>query len=69
MIMKSLSTYQTYLKHSAPAKSFTSDYLKTSLEEHKAIFAAFETKNIAAGRKAMEHHMEQSKLRRISNYF
>ena len=69
MIMKTLSTYQTYLKHSAPAKSFTSDYLKTSLEEHKAIFAAFETKNIAAGRKAMEHHMEQSKLRRISNYF
>ena len=30
---------------------------------------AFETKNTAAGRKAMEYHMEQSKLRRIANYF
>ena len=69
MIQKTLTTYQTYLKHSAPAKSFTGDYLRTILEEHKAIFAAFENKNVAAGRKAMEYHMEQSKLRRISNYF
>ncbi|MBQ3292196.1 MAG: GntR family transcriptional regulator [Mogibacterium sp.] len=69
MIQRTLSTYHTYLKHSAPAKTFTSDYLKTILEEHKAIFAAFETRNVAAGRKAMEHHMYQSKLRRIANYF
>ena len=26
-------------------------------------------KNVAAGRKAMEYHMEQSKLRRISKFF
>lgn len=69
MIMKTLFTYQTYLKHSAPAKSFSTDYLHTVLDEHKAIFAAFETRNVAAGRKAMEYHMEQSKLRRISEYF
>lgn len=69
MIQRTLSTYQTYIKHSAPAKSFSEDYLKTILEEHKAIFAAFEARNVAAGRKAMEYHMEQSKLRRISNYF
>lgn len=69
MIQRTLSTYQTYIKHSAPSKSFSSDYLKTILDEHKAIFAAFETRNVAAGRKAMEYHMEQSKLRRISNYF
>ncbi len=69
MIMKTLFTYQTYLKHSAPAKSFSTDYLRTVLDEHKAIFAAFETHNVAAGRKAMEYHMEQSKLRRISEYF
>ena len=69
MIQKTLSIYQTYLKHSAPAKTYTGDYLKTILEEHKAIFEAFESKNPAAGRKAMEYHMEQSKLRRISNYF
>ena len=69
MIQKTLSTYQTYLKHSAPAKTYTGDYLKIILEEHKAIFDAVESKNPAAGRKAMEYHMEQSKLRRISNYF
>ena len=69
MIQKTLAIYQTYLKHSAPAKTYTGEYLKTILDEHKAIFEAFESKNPAAGRKAMEYHMEQSKLRRISNYF
>lgn len=69
MIQKTLSMYQNYLKHSAPAKTFTGDYLRTILEEHKAIFQAFENRNTAAGRKAMEYHMEQSKLRRISKYF
>ena len=69
MIQKTLAIYQTYLKHSAPAKTYTVDQLKTILDEHKAIFEAFETKNPAAGRKAMEHHMMQSKLRRIANYF
>lgn len=69
MIQKTLSTYQTYLKHSAPAKTYTGDYLKTILEEHKAIFSAVENRNAAAGRKAMEYHMNQSKLRRISKYF
>ena len=69
MIQKTLSTYQIYLKHSAPAKTYSGDALKTILEEHKAIFDAVESKNVAAGRKAMEHHMEQTKLRRISNYF
>ena len=69
MIQKTLAIYQTYLKHSAPAKTYSGDYLKTILDEHKAIFEAFETQNAAAGRKAMEYHMEQSKLRRIANYF
>ena len=69
MIQKTLSTYQTYLKHSAPAKTYTGDYLRTILDEHKAIFEAVENKNAAAGRKAMEYHMEQSKFRRIAKYF
>jgi DNA-binding GntR family transcriptional regulator len=69
MIQKTLSTYQTYLSHSAPASNYTGDYLKTLLEEHRAIFNAVESGNTAAGRKAMEYHMEQSKLRRISTYF
>lgn len=69
ILQKTLSMYQTYLKHSAPAKSYTDDYLKTILAEHKAIFDAFETRNVAAGRKAMEHHMTQSKLRRMVKFF
>ena len=69
MIQKTLSIYHTYLKYSAPHKTYTEESLKSILEEHKAIYDAFETRNAAAGRKAMEHHMEQSKLRRIAQYF
>ena len=69
MIQKTLSTYQIYLKHSAPHKTITGDYLRAILDEHKAIFAAVENRNTAAGRKSMEYHMQQSKLRRISSYF
>lgn len=68
MLIKMLDTFQVYLKHSAPAKSHTGEYLKTILEEHKAIFFAVETRNIPAGRKAMEHHMKESKLRRMVEY-
>lgn len=69
MLQKTLSIYQTYLKYSAPHKTYDEDSLKAILEEHRAIFAAFQTRNTAAGRKAMEQHMAQSKLRRIANYF
>lgn len=69
MLQKTLYTYQTYLKHSVPSKTYSADQLNQILEEHRAIFNAVDTKNSAAGRKAMEYHMNQSKLRRISNYF
>lgn len=69
MIRKTLAIYQTYLKYSAPHKAYTEDSLKAILEEHKAIYEAFESANPAAGRKAMEYHMEQSKIRRIAHYF
>lgn len=69
MLQRTLAIYQTYLKYSAPHKTYAGDSLKAILEEHKAIFEAVESRNAAAGRKAMERHMEQSKLRRISNYF
>ena len=69
MIQKTLSIYHTYLKYSAPHKTYTEESLKAILEEHKAIYDAFEARNTAAGRKAMEYHMEQSKLRRIAQYF
>ncbi len=69
ILHKTLITYQTYLKHSAPAKSYAGDYLRTILSEHRALFNAFETRNVAAGKKAMEIHMSQSKLRRMADYF
>ncbi len=69
LLQKTLNTYQIYLKHSAPARTYSVDYLSTILDEHKAIFEAFETKNAAAGRKAMERHMENSKIRRMAKYF
>ena len=69
MLQKTLSIYQTYLKYSAPHKTYDEESLKAILEEHRAIFAAFQTRNTAAGRKAMEQHMAQSQLPRIANYF
>lgn len=69
MLYQTLSTYQTYLKHSAPPRTFSQEYLNTILDEHKAIFDAFETRNPAAGKQAMELHMTQSKLRRMSKQF
>lgn len=69
ILSKTLTMYQTYLKHSAPAKTYSGDYLKTILDEHKAIFNAFESRNVVAGKKAMEHHMTQSKLRRMAKFF
>ena len=69
MLVKTLSTYQTYLKHSAPPTTFSDDYLKTILEEHRIIFDAIDARNVAAGKIAMENHMTQSKLRRMSKFF
>ena len=69
MLYQTLHTYQTYLKHSAPPKSFSDDYLNTILAEHRAIFSAFETKNPDEGREAMQVHMDHSKLRRMSKFF
>ena len=53
-LQRSLEVYQTYLKYSAPHRSYTESDLKTILEEHRAIYEAFESRNTAAGRKAME---------------
>lgn len=69
MLQKTLSIYHTYLKYSAPHKTYTEESLRSILEEHKAIYEAFEARNVAAGRRAMEYHMEQSKIRRIAQYF
>lgn len=65
LLEKTLATYQTYLKHSAPTRQYSEEYLKAILQEHKAIYYAIEAQDIETGKKAMEHHMEQSKARRL----
>lgn len=69
MLYQTLATYQTYLKLSAPSKTFSDDYLNTILREHKTIFEAFENRNPLAGIRAMEEHMKQSKIRRMAKIF
>ncbi|NLY82791.1 MAG: GntR family transcriptional regulator [Clostridiales bacterium] len=69
MLQQMLTSYQVYLKHSAPPSYISDDYLTTILAEHKAIFEAVKSKNIAAGKNAMDYHIVQTKLRRMSNYF
>lgn len=69
MLQKTLASYQIYLNHSAPSKIYTKDYLEKILSEHKAIFEAFEVRNPAAGRSAMQHHMKESKIRRMAKFF
>ena len=69
MLEQMLTSYQIYLKHTSPVSSITDDYLTTILAEHKAIFEAVKNRNVAAAKKAMDYHMEQTKLRRMSNYF
>lgn len=69
MLYQALSTYQIYLKYSTPPRIEFENSLETILKEHKNIFDAFENHNIHAGKKAMEYHMKQSKLRRMSRYF
>lgn len=69
MLYQALSTYQVYLKYSTPPRIEFDNYLETILKEHRAIFDAFEIHNVHAGKKAMEYHIKQSKLRRMSRYF
>ncbi|MBR0307816.1 MAG: GntR family transcriptional regulator [Mogibacterium sp.] len=69
MLQRTLTVYQTYLKHSVPAGTYSEDQLKEIFREHKAIFDGIKSRNVAAGRSAMQHHMENSKIRRISGFF
>ncbi|HKK96001.1 MAG TPA: GntR family transcriptional regulator [Anaerovoracaceae bacterium] len=69
MLEQMLTSYQIYLKDTSPVTLITDDYLTTILAEHKAIFEAVKNRNVAAGKKAMDYHMQQTKLRRMSNYF
>lgn len=68
MLETSLKSYRLYLHHSLPEAQYSSKLLKLILKEHKAVFEAFESKNPSEGKAAMEHHMLQTKARRLKGY-
>ena len=58
-----LSRIQDYIRYSSRVHSYRSDDLGIILEEHKAIFAAFKSKDSEAGAEAMKKHIENSIIR------
>ena len=64
MLQHLLASYQVYLRHIRKVtQPNTDEYLATVLEEHRAIFEAFKNRDIEAGAKAMEIHMDNSRAR------
>lgn len=63
MLKNLLSSYQEMLKHVENPAQKKSTYLMDVFKEHKAIFEAFKINDVEAGIKAMENHMDNSKLR------
>ncbi len=64
MLLKMLSSYQSFLKYKGIESVYSDDYLTTVLEEHRAIFKAFKDKDVKAGALAMEVHINRAKERR-----
>ncbi|QIB70021.1 GntR family transcriptional regulator [Aminipila butyrica] len=63
MLQHVLSSYQIYIKHSRRPTPYPENYLAEVLEEHRAIFEAFQNKDVEAGALAMTKHMEKSMSR------
>ena len=59
-----LNRYNFLIKHANAEIKYPLNYLPTVLEEHRAIFEAFKSKNPDAGAEATEIHMYKSMLRR-----
>lgn len=68
MIQQTLSSYQLYVKYTNRSRYEKPDeYLSTVLEEHRKIFEAVKNRDIEAGMKAMQEHMDKSKERRLAS--
>jgi len=63
MLQHLLSSYQAYIRHGRRNFDEKEEYLQTVLKEHRDIFQAFVDKNVEAGVRAMEIHMDHSKAR------
>ena len=65
MLQHMLASYQIYIKHIRTTPRNDDEYLHLVLEEHRAIFEAFQKRDVEAGARAMEIHMNNSKARSI----
>jgi DNA-binding GntR family transcriptional regulator len=63
MLQHLLSSYQVYIRHGRRNFDGKEEYLQTVLKEHRDIFQAFVDKDVEAGVRAMEIHMDHSKAR------
>lgn len=63
MLMHFLSSYQLYIKYRRREKKDSQEYLNAVLADHRAIYEAMKTRNVAAGIEAMAAHMNNVKLR------
>lgn len=66
-LQNTLHTYRTYLMNALPAVIYSAEQLSDILEEHKAIYLAFETRNTKLGRKMMEDHLRKSRARCLAD--
>jgi GntR family transcriptional regulator, rspAB operon transcriptional repressor len=63
MLQHLLSSYQAYIRHGRRNFDEKEEYLQTVLKEHRDIFQSFVYKDVDAGVRAMEIHMDNSKSR------
>lgn len=63
MLQHLLSSYQAYIRHGRRNFEEKEEYLQTVLKEHRDIFQAFLDKDVEAGVRAMEIHMDHSRAR------
>jgi GntR family transcriptional regulator, rspAB operon transcriptional repressor len=63
MLQHLLSSYQAYIRHGRRNFDEKEEYLQTVLKEHRDIFQAFVDKDLEAGVRAMESHMDHSRAR------
>lgn len=61
---KILQRYSFYIHHSLMHTRYPANYLSTVLEEHRAIFQAFQDRDPEAGAEAAEIHMLKTMIRR-----
>jgi DNA-binding GntR family transcriptional regulator len=63
MLQHLLSSFQAYIRHRAQDIPQKEEYLGQVLEEHRRIFQAFRDRDVEAGARAMEIHMDNSRRR------